>query len=178
MIRRVLLTAIAASAIAALPGSALAGSFLKLTNIPGESTNDMHRGEIDILTFTQSFVRVGTTFAAGGAGKAQCGAVTLMKNIDKSSPDLLKHVVIGRHIDQGILTFQKNSERPFEYYTITMQDVVVTELTQTDTADPASIFEKLVLNAREYTFEYRPQDDTGNLGTPVRFHWDCAKSSE
>jgi type VI secretion system secreted protein Hcp len=172
MIRRMLLTLITTWAIAALPGSALAGSFLKLTNITGESTNEMHRDEIDILTFTQSFVRVDVTFQAGGFGKLQCGPITVMKNIDKSSPDLLKSVMSGKHIPQGILTFQKDGERPFEYYTITMDEVVVTELTQTD-ADPARIFEKLVLNARGYTFAYRSQD-----GTPVTFHWDCVKNSE
>ena len=101
----------------------------------------------------------------------------MIKNIDKASPLLLKTVLGGRHIAQGVLTFQTPGSPPTDYYTITMTEVVVTELSQTDNADPARIVEKVVLSARDYTFVYRAQDAKGVV-TSVDFHWDCVTNSE
>ena len=55
-----------------------------------------------------------------------------------------------------------------------MTDVLVSELTQTDAADPNRIFEKLVLNARSFEFKYTPTNIKGAAGQPVSFKWDCA----
>jgi type VI secretion system secreted protein Hcp len=168
--------AIAATTIVAGTGPAFADTFLKLDGIEGESTDAKHKGEIDILSFTQSWINSGSSASGGGggAGKVQCGAVTLMKNIDKSSPVLLKEVITGEHIRDGTITFEANNRQSAEYYSIKMTDVFVTELTQTDAADPNRIFEKLVLNARTFEFKYQPQSIKGQIGTPVSFKFDCA----
>jgi type VI secretion system secreted protein Hcp len=168
--------AVAATAAIAGPAPALADTFLKLGDIKGESTDSKHKGEIEVLSFTQSFINTFSTVGGGGgAGKMECGAVTMMKSIDQSSPMLLKAVATGQHIKEGILTFRAASQGPAaaEYYVIKMTDVFVTELSQTDSADPNRIFEKLVLNARTFEFKYTPSNITGSLGTPVSFKWDC-----
>jgi len=167
--------ALAATAIVAAPAPALADTFLKLNGIEGESTDAKHKGEIEILSFTQSWINAGSTGSGGGggAGKVNCGPVTLMKNIDKSSPALLKNVISGRHIPDGVITFEANNRASSEYYTITMKEVFVTEVTQTDAADPNRIFEKLVLQASDYEFEYRPQTVKGEVGTPIKVAYNC-----
>jgi len=180
--RRPLLTgafAVATTAMVALPAPALADTFLKLGDIQGESTDAKHKGEIDILSFTQSFTNTvsGNVGGGGGAGKVSCGAVTLMKNIDKSSPLLLKGVATGEHIKDGLITFQTSNRQSTEYYQIHMADVFITELTQTDAADPNRIFEKLVLNAATYEFQYTPATVKGVPGTPVSFKFNCATNS-
>ena len=65
----------------------------------------------------------------------------------------------------------------FDYYTITMQEIFVSEVTPTDTPDPARVVEKVVLNAAVREFAYLAQDPTGGV-TPVKFHWDCTRNSE
>jgi type VI secretion system secreted protein Hcp len=167
--------AVAATAIVAASGAALADTFLRLDGIDGESTDEKHKGEIDILSFTQSWINSGSISpgGGGGAGKVVCGAVTLMKNIDKSSPQLLKYVVQGKHIKEGTITFQGNGRQSPEYYTIRMSEIFVNELTQTDAADPNRIFEKVVLTATKYDFEYRTFSDKGTVVTPVKAGYDC-----
>ena len=88
---------------------------------------------------------------------------------------LLKGVATGQHFKDAVITFQSSDGRlqSPEYYTITMTTVFVTELSQTDSADPNRIFEKLVLNAGAFEFKYTPTDVKGKLGTPVSFMWDC-----
>jgi Type VI secretion system effector, Hcp len=87
LIKRPLLAgalATAAAASIATPVPALADTFLSLSGILGESTDAKHKDEINVLSFTQSWINTMTT--SGNQGKVQCGAITVMKNIDRSSP--------------------------------------------------------------------------------------------
>lgn len=161
----------------AAPAPGLAETFLRLGDIKGESTDAKHKDQIDILSFTQSFINSSdlSSGGGGGAGKVQCGAITMMKNIDKSSPLLLKGVATGQHFKDAVISFQTENKAT-EYYSITLSNVFVTELTQTDAADPNRIFEKLVLNAAAFEFKYTPQSVKGSAGAPVSFKWDCASN--
>jgi type VI secretion system secreted protein Hcp len=167
--------AMAATAIVAAPVPAHAETFLKIEGIKGESLDKKHKDEIEILSFTQSFINTydGAIGGGGGAGKVQCGAVTMMKSIDSSSPLLLKGVATGQHYKEAVITFRSGNTAS-EYYVIRMQDLLISELSQTDSADPNRIFEKLVLNARSFEFKYSPTTVKGELGAPVSFKWDCA----
>jgi hypothetical protein len=82
LIARPLLAGVIAAGVAA-PNSALADVFLLLDGIAGDSTDAKHKGEIDILTYTQSFKNtVSGSTSGGGAGKVTCGDVTVTKNIE------------------------------------------------------------------------------------------------
>lgn len=169
--------AMAATAMVAAPVPAHAETFLKIEGIKGESLDKKHKDEIEILSFTQSFINTfdGAIGGGGGAGKVQCGAVTMMKSIDKSSPLLLKGVATGQHYKEAVITFRSgNTQAASEYYVITMSDLLITELSQTDSADPNRVFEKLVLNARTFEWKYSPVTIKGELGAPVSFKYDCA----
>lgn len=170
--------AVAATAAVSAPAPALAETFLRLGDIKGESTDQKHKDQIEILSFTQTWtntIELGSATGGAGAGKVQCGPITMMKNIDKSTPLLLKGVATGQHFKDAVIAFQSSDGRMQvpEYYTITMTTVFVTELSQTDSADPNRIFEKLVLNAGAFEFKYTPTDVRGKIGTPVSFKWDC-----
>jgi type VI secretion system secreted protein Hcp len=172
---------VAATAVIAAPWPAMADTFLKLADIKGESTDSKHKDEIDILSFTQSFINSfdGSVGGGGGTGKVVCGAITMMKNIDKSSPQLLKGVVTGKHFKDATISFVADNRTGAtgEYYSIRLTDVLATELTQTDAQDPNRIFEKLVLNAATYEFKYTPLNIKGSPGAAVSFKYDCRTNS-
>jgi type VI secretion system secreted protein Hcp len=166
--------ALAAGAAGSVP--AAADVFLKLDGITGEATDTKHKGEISILSYSQSFsnsatVSPGTT---GGPGRVTCGAMTFLKNIDSSSPDLVAHVTTGTHVRNGLITFRKVGDNPIEYYRITLTDVVVTAIDQTDQADPTTIIEKVSMIADRFLFEYTAVDATGQPAGTTKFGWDCA----
>ena len=163
----------AVAAGAALPTTAGADIFLDLEGIDGESQDSKHKNEIDILSYTQSFRRT-VTSGAGGAtsGKVNIGDITVLKNIDKSSPKLIEAVATGKHIPKATITFRSVGEKAPEYYVVTLTDVLITAVDQTDQPDPAKIVERVQLNATKFEYEYREQKADGSLGAPIKFGYD------
>jgi len=168
------------AAAPAAPVSAVADVFLKLTDngaqIEGEATQKGFEKQIEILSYTQSFTNSGTGSAGGGAGagKVSCGDITVMKNIDKSSPKLIQAVATGKHIDTGVLTFLSVGKTEARYYVVTLKDVLITSIAQTDQNDTARIFEKVSIHASDFKFDYTPLKANGAPGATVEFEFNCA----
>jgi type VI secretion system secreted protein Hcp len=161
---------------AAAPGAAFAAEdlFLKLTGIKGESTDDQHKNEIVLLSYSQSF----TQPASAGGGIANCGAVKVTKLIDRSSPALIGAVLTARSIPTAVITFRNSGAAPFEYYKVTLTDVVIQAITQIDDSprDSTTIRESVTMNGATFKFEYTSLTATGLPGVPVVFAWDCARN--
>ena len=176
--RPLLAGALAAGAAGSVP--AAADVFLKLDGITGDATDTKHKGEISILSYSQSFSNSATVSpgTSGGPGRVTCGAMTFLKNIDSSSPELIAHVTTGTHVRNGLITFRKAGDSPIEYYRITLTDVVVTAIDQTDQADPATIIEKVSMIADRFLFEHTAVDATGQPAGTTKFGWDCAMNKK
>jgi type VI secretion system secreted protein Hcp len=159
---------LAATAIGAAD-AARADMFLKLSDIEGESTNARHSREIDVTGIILPIL--GSVPNGGGKGKASCPSLTVFKNLDKSSPILMKKLAQGVHIPQAVLTVQRSGADQVDYYVLTMDEVFVSEVTQVS-EDPSHLADKVAFNARRYTFEYRVQNATGGTDF-VKFGWDC-----
>jgi type VI secretion system secreted protein Hcp len=180
MVTRPLLAGTLAAASIA-PSTAAADIFLRLEDtqgnltIPGESVDAKHKGEIDILSYSQSFKNPvsSTTGTGADTGKVTCGEITVLKNIDKSSPKLIQEVVTGKHIDKAILTFRSVGRAALEYYVVSLDDVLVTSIDQTDQNNPARIFERVTLNAAQFKFSYQQQKADGQLLPAVQFEFNC-----
>jgi type VI secretion system secreted protein Hcp len=164
-----------------VPSAALAADnlFLKLEGIEGEATDDKHLREIVLLSYSQSFGRPGVNPSAGGGAAPaipECGSVTVTKLVDTSSPALIGAVMTGRFIQTGVITFRKAAgEAPLDYYKVTLTNVLIHSITQTDVSptDPTTILEQISMSADTFTFEYTPQRADGTLGGVVSFGWDC-----
>lgn len=165
---------VAALALAASPGAALAGAFLSLSGIQGESTNEQHKNEIDILSYDTSVALPPSTEPNRPSSRLVCPPVTLMKNLDLASLVLAKKLVQGVHIPRGVLALQRAGANPSDYFILTMDEIVVSEFSQVTSADSSRVVEKVVLTARRYGFEYRPQSSTGGQDGVIKIRWDCA----
>jgi type VI secretion system secreted protein Hcp len=177
----------AAFAAAAAAPAAADDIFLRMDPVRGESVDARHRGEIDILSYAQSMAGPfahGTTSSGAGAGKTVCGPVTLMKYVDQASPDLILSAANGRHYPKAVITFRKSGQAAFEYYKVTLEDVVVTEVEQSDSKisfpNPATprAMEKVSLLGRTFAFEYVAQTQTGAAGAQPKAGWDCVANAK
>ena len=79
--------------------------FLKIPGIDGESADQSHRGEIDILSWSWGMSQSGTTHlgSGGGSGKVSVQDITLTKYVDAASPALLLGCCKGTHLDEAVL---------------------------------------------------------------------------
>jgi type VI secretion system secreted protein Hcp len=170
--RPLLAGALAAVAGASLP--AAADTYLTLTGIEGESNNAKFKDAIDILSYTQAF-RNNFSLTSGGlaTGKAQCGDITVTKLLDKSSPQLIGAVVTGKVISEAKLVFVRAGKEQISYYTVTVNDVQLASIEQTDQSASSVIVERLSLRGAKFAYEYRPQKPDGTLADPITFKWDC-----
>ena len=179
--RPLLAGAVAAAAAAPVPAAA-ADIFLRLDGIMGESLDKKHQGEIEIVSYTQSFANSATVDAgAGNVGKVTCGAVTVLKNIDRSSPEFIRLVTTGAHVPTGVITFRTSfgGTQSFEYYKVSMTDVIVSAVNQTEATNPPRIVERVSILADRFLFEYTPVNaKTGGPGQTVKFGWDCARNTK
>lgn len=167
--------------VAASAAHAADGLFLRLEGIQGESTDRDHVNEIVLLSYSQSFtnpVAPGGGRAGAVSGQPNCGAITVTKLVDRSSPALIGGVLSGLHISTGVITFRKAGEQPLDYYKVTLTDVVIHAISQTDASatDPTTIVEQISMSAVRFKFEYTRQRADGSSAGIVAFGWDCARS--
>lgn len=84
-------------------------AFLKLDGIDGESTDTMHKGEIEILSFSWGVNNPGAhgTGGGGGAGKVQVQDFSFTKKPDTSSQKILIGLLRGQHFKKAVLSCRK-----------------------------------------------------------------------
>ena len=101
--------------------------FLKIEGLPGESTDDKHKGELDLESFSWGATQAGTGGHGGGSGqgKVQPHDFTFTKRLDKSSPVLYMACATGTHYKEVTLSVRKAGGGQQEYFKVKMNDVMV-----------------------------------------------------
>lgn len=76
--------------------------FLKINGIEGESQDSDHKNEIEVLAFNWKAFQESTMHAGsgGGAGKATVEDLEFDHYIDRSSPNLMKYCLTGKHVQE------------------------------------------------------------------------------
>lgn len=84
-------------------------AFLKIDGIDGESSNVKHKGEIEVLSFSWNIKQTLVTDGGGGggAGKAQVSDFSIVKHVDKASPQLTVAVCSGEHFRDALFTIEE-----------------------------------------------------------------------
>ncbi len=148
--------------------------FLKLGDVRGESTDDRHKDETDVLAWSWGMSQGATphTGAAGGAGKVSVNDLSIKKYVDRGSPILVMSCCSGKPFDQGVLTVRKAGETALEYFKITMKGVLVTSiLTGGSSGDEDRMTENVTLNFAEFKLEYTPQKADGSGDASIEVGW-------
>src|SRR5689334_6869301 len=80
--------------------------FLKINGIEGESHDSDHKNEIEVLSFNWHVHQESTMHAGsgGGAGKATVEDFEFVHHVDRSSPNLMKYCLTGKHVQEARLT--------------------------------------------------------------------------
>jgi len=155
--------------------------FIKITGIDGESKDTAHTNEIDVLNWAWKVSQESTmhTGSGGGAGKAQVDDLEFEHYMDRSSPNLFKYCVTGKHIPEVKLTVRKAGGTPLEYLKMTFTDVIVTMIRPTgSTTDEVKVRERVGLSFSKVKTEYTVQNQQGGSGGAVTAGYDIQLNKE
>ena len=142
-------------------------TFLKLDGVPGESTDDKHKGEIEILSFSwgaSSSGSIGSSTTGGGVGKAVFSDFSFQKKVDLASPKLALIAARGEHIAKAKYSIRKagGAAGQVDYQVYDFEKLYVTGISISVGADGES-YETLTLSPTIFKWKYSQQDDTGAL---------------
>ena len=151
--------------------------FAKIGDIKGESLDDKHKDEIEVLSFSWGVTNTGSagTGGGGGAGRATFQDLSIVHNIDKASPRLLQACATGAHFKDATITHRKAGKGQQEYLVVKLNDVLITGVVHGGTSGAAAS-ETVSLVFGKVDFEYKPQKADGSLDAGIQFKFDIKSS--
>ncbi|CAD6877417.1 Uncharacterized protein ImpD [Methylomonas albis] len=147
--------------------------FIKIDNIKGESKDKAHEGETDVLAWSWGLSQSGTMHigGGGGAGKVNVQDISFTKWMDKGSTDLMLACCKGTHIPKAVLVVRKAGDKPLEYLTITMEEVLVASINTGGSGGEDRLTENVTLNFAKVKVKYIEQTEKGAGGDKPDMSW-------
>jgi type VI secretion system secreted protein Hcp len=148
--------------------------FLKIDSIPGESTDEKRKEEIDLLSWSWGETNAGSsaTGGGGGAGKVSMQDFHFVMKVNKASPLLMKACATGQHIKEATLTCRKAGEKQQEYLIIKFSDLLISSYQTGGSAGDVIPTDQISFNFSKIEYEYKPQKADGSLDSPVKSGYD------
>ena len=150
---------------------------LEIEGVKGESTDEKHKGKIEVDSFSWGCTNqaTGGRGTGSGAGKADFQDFHFSKQCDSASHDLIKSCATGKHFAKAVLTARKAGTEQQEFLVVTMEDVFVSSFSSSGAAGGGSIpLEQVSLNYTKIKYEYMPQKADGSLEGAIMAQYDRA----
>ena len=148
--------------------------FLRVDGIQGESSDDKHKGEIDVLSWSwgETQPTPPSPGGGGGGGKVEMSDLTVVAHVSKASPRLLLACASGKHIKSAVLTGRKAGKGQQEFLTFSLTDILVSSYQIGASASSEPPTDSVSLNFAKIQVEYKEQKADGSLGETVKVGWD------
>jgi len=154
--------------------------FAKLGDIKGESLDDKHKDEIEVLSISWGVSNSGSMAhgSGGGEGKASFSDLSFMHNVDKASPVLMQNCATGVHIKEATITHRKSGKGQQEYLIVKLNDVIVTSVQNSGLSGGGDTTESVSIAFAKVSLEYKPQKPDGSLDAGIFFKYDLKAQKE
>ena len=149
--------------------------FFKITNVKGESTDDKHKGEIEVesWSFGGNNAASFSSGGGGGAGKVALQDLHFTKKTDMASVKLLVAMATGEHLPTATLTCRKAGKDQQEYLVITLSDTMVSSYQTSGSGGSGALpMEQISIAYSKIEVKYKEQKPDGSLGGEVVGGWD------
>lgn len=136
--------------------------FLKLSGgIEGESADDKHKKEVQLMSWSWGGSQTTTVAGTGGsgAGKASLSDLNVMTYFDKATPRFFKSLCKGDHIATGTLTAVKAGSDGSPYLQVDLEELFITSLQVSASSEVPTISVSFSYN--KIKIEYFTQDEKG-----------------
>jgi len=153
--------------------------FAKIGTIKGESLDEKHPGEVEVLSWSWGVSQTGSMGhgSGGGSGKANFNDLHITHYIDKASPVLMTACATGEHIKDATITARKAGKGQLEYLIIKMNDILITSVTPGGSGGEVGV-ETVSLQPAKIDIEYKPQKADGTLDAGLHFKYDMKLNKE
>jgi type VI secretion system secreted protein Hcp len=158
----------AALALAAHGANAAVDYFLKIDGIEGESTDDRHKGEIAIESWSWGVTPTATGSGARAPTRGCPTAINFSKLVDKSTPTLMADAVTGKSIPKATLVGRKAGASQQEFLKIELTNILVSSYSAGGGAGDTIPLDAFSLNFASASIEYRAQKPDGTIGDAVQ----------
>jgi len=154
--------------------------FAKLGDIKGESLDDKHKDEIEVLSFSWGVTNSWSMAhgSGGGEGKASFHDLSFTHKVDKASPVLMQACATGVHLKDGTITHRKAGKGQQEFLVIKMNDVIITSVTHGSAGSDGNATENVSIAFGKVAVEYKPQKADGSLDAGIQFKYDLKAQKE
>jgi len=102
--------------------------FLKIDEIPGQSTDDKHKDWIEILSYSHGVSQPSRVVGGGGVEPCQHKDFQLVKMLDKASPKLVLYCCQGEHIKEVRIELCRAGGDKQKYMEYKLSDVIVSSV--------------------------------------------------
>ena len=124
--------------------------FLKLGDIQGESQNDKHKDEIEVLAFNFGADSTNTIFSGG---KTHVSDLSLVKYTDKATPELIRRIMTGERINHAQISFVHDGGEMRPIVTFQLSDIIVTSHNSGGSGGEDRLTEEIGLNFAGFTYQ-------------------------
>jgi type VI secretion system secreted protein Hcp len=148
--------------------------FLKIDGVDGESTDDKHKNEIALLSFSWGEAQLTPAGGGGaGAGKVAMQDFHFTTLVNKASPRLFLACAKGEHFKTAVLTVRRAGGSPMDFLTWRLTDVLVSGYqTAGQLAGGALPADHVSLGFEKVKLEYIPVKPDGKPDVSVKAGWD------
>jgi type VI secretion system secreted protein Hcp len=135
----------------------------KIDGIEGESQDEKHKNEIQIMSYSIGASQVTSVAGTGGsgAGRVDLSDLNIMTYFDKATPKFWKSICAGTHIKTGTLTGTKSGADGKPYLKIDFKELFVTSLQVSASSEIPTVSASFSYN--EITIDYSTQNEQGNV---------------
>jgi type VI secretion system secreted protein Hcp len=150
--------------------------FIQIGALKGESRDSVHKEKTDVLAWSWGMSNSGSAHAGGGsgAGKVNVQDLSFTKYIDKTTPDLMLAASNGKHFADATLIVRKAGDKPVEYLTIKLDQVLVTSVSTGGSGGEDRLTENVTLNFAKVKLVYKAQKVDGSKDADITYGWDVA----
>jgi type VI secretion system secreted protein Hcp len=135
----------------------------KSGKIKGESLDDAHKDEIQVLRWSWGMQSKSDLATGQAKGRATVQDLKIVKKVDRASTPLMVALRTNEEIKEAVLTLRKAGQPQLEYLKVTIGQGRVTALTidAGDFGGGSDMLEHVSFSFNKLTVEYVPQGKDG-----------------
>jgi type VI secretion system secreted protein Hcp len=149
--------------------------YLKLEGITGESQDDVHNGEIEVMSWSFNETQSATAHEGTGSagGRVSVGDMHFVKKADLSTVPLMQYCTTGKHIPTAMLSCYKaaGDGNRVKYLHYDLEKVYISSIQQGGSDGTEVPTESFSLNFATFKTTYKQQNPDGTEGAAPEFGW-------